>query len=77
MLELITRLKTQRAELVATMTRAIAAEEDWHCWIALLAQIETAIQAVEAVMEERGWPARTHDNVSSRATENGPISPPE
>ena len=53
MLELITSLKTQRAELVATMANEIAAEGAWHAWLPLLAQVEAAIRAVEAVMEER------------------------
>ena len=53
MLELITSLKTQRAELVATMANEIAAEGTWHAWLPLLAQVEAAIRAVEAVMEER------------------------
>ena len=52
MTELLDRLKAMRAELVATMDRELAAEGDWLCWLPLLAQVETAIRAVEAVMEE-------------------------
>ena len=51
--ELITRLRARRAELVETMAREIAAEGDWHCWLPLLAQVEAAIRAVEAVIGER------------------------
>ena len=52
MAELATRLQALRAELVETMAGALAAEGDWHAWLPLLAQIETAIRAVEAVVEE-------------------------
>ena len=31
---------------------ALAADDNWHAWLLLLAQVETAIQAVEAVVEE-------------------------
>ncbi len=52
MAELAARLRALRAELVDTMAHELAAEGDWHAWLPLLAQVETAIQAVEAVMEE-------------------------
>ena len=35
------------------MASTLVADGDWHAWLPLLAQVETAIQAVEAVMEER------------------------
>ena len=47
--ELITRLRAMRAELAETMARDLAAEGDWHAWLPLLTQVETAIQAVVAV----------------------------
>ena len=47
--ELIARLKTQRAELVETMAKDLAAEENWGTWLPLLAQVQAAIRAVEAV----------------------------
>ncbi len=58
--ELATRLRTMRAELVETMAGALAGDGDWHAWLPLLAQVQGAIQAVEAVMEERAGPTLTH-----------------
>ena len=52
MSELLAHLRAMRAELVATMAREITAEGDWHAWLPLLAQVETAIQAVGAVESE-------------------------
>ena len=48
--ELIAQLRAMRAELVGAM--ADDAEGAWHAWLPLLAQVEMAIRAVEAVMEE-------------------------
>ena len=74
--ELVTHLRSMRAELVETMAREVAAEDDWHAWLPLLAQVETAIQAVEAVMRERETgPPRTQQNASSRATETAHEQP--
>ena len=53
MSELAAHLRGLRADLVERMAGALAADEDWHVWLPLLAQVETAIQAVEAVMSER------------------------
>ena len=50
--ELAAHLRSLRAELVETMADALAADRDWHAWLPLLAQVETAIRAVEAVVEE-------------------------
>ena len=50
--ELATHLKTLRAELVETMARELAADRGIHSWLSLLAQVQGALQAVEAVMEE-------------------------
>ena len=50
--ELATCLRALRSELVGTMASALAAEGNWHAWLPLLAEVETAIQAVETVMEE-------------------------
>ncbi len=50
--ELATRLRAMRVELVETMTRELAAEGNWWAWLPLLARVETAIHAVEAVMVE-------------------------
>ena len=50
--ELAAHLRSLRAELVETMVAELAADGDWHGWLGLLATVETAIQAVEAVMEE-------------------------
>ena len=52
MAELLTRLRAMRRELVETMASELAADGDWHGWLGLLAQVETAIQAVEAVIAE-------------------------
>ena len=68
--ELIAHLRALRVELADIMASALAADGDWHVWMPLLAEVEVAVQAVEAVMEERTEPAQTHDNASSRATEN-------
>ncbi len=50
--ELAARLRAMRAELVERMAGALAAEGDWHVWLPLLAQVQAAVRAVEAVMEE-------------------------
>ena len=50
--ELNTHLRTMRAELVETMANELAAEGNWYAWLPLLAQVETAIRAVEAVESE-------------------------
>ena len=52
MAELVTHLGALRADLVERMTGELAAEGAWQAGLPLLAQIETALQAVEAVMEE-------------------------
>ena len=52
MAELAARLRAMRAELVETMAGALAADGDWHAWLPLLAQVQAAIQAVEAVMND-------------------------
>ncbi len=71
--ELATRLRIMRAELVETMASELAADGDWHVWLPLLAQIEVAIQAVEAVMREREiGPPRTQQNATCVATETTP-----
>ena len=50
--ELTAHLRAMRAELAGTMADELAADGDWYAWLPLLAQVETAIQAVEAVAEE-------------------------
>ena len=50
--ELAAHLRDLRAELTATMASELAADRGIHSWLPLLAQVEAAIQAVEAVMEE-------------------------
>ena len=52
MSELAAHLRAMRTELVGTMASELAADGDWHAWLPLLAQVETAIRAVEAVTEE-------------------------
>ncbi len=52
MTELAARLRAMRAELVERMASELAADRGIHSWLPLLAQVETAIQAVEAVVEE-------------------------
>ena len=52
MSDLATHLRAMRAELVEHMAGALAADGNWHSWLPLLAQVETAIRAVEAVTEE-------------------------
>ena len=52
MAELIAHLRALRAELVGTMAGALAADGDWHSWVPLLAQTETALKAVEAIAGE-------------------------
>ena len=74
--ELIAHLRAMRAELVETMAGALASDGDWHAWLPLLAQVEAAIRAVEAVMREREiGPPRTQQNASSRATETAHEQP--
>ncbi len=74
--ELATCLRIMRAELVETMAGALAGDGDWHAWLPLLAQVQGAIQAVEAVMGvcETG-PSRTQEDAISVATENAPEKP--
>ena len=50
--ELIARLRAMRVEMVEQMAGALAADGDWWAWLPLLAQVETALQAIEAVVEE-------------------------
>ena len=50
--ELAARLRVLRAELVETMASELAADGNWLAWVSLLAEIETAIQACQATMEE-------------------------
>ena len=50
--ELAARLRALRADLVETMAGELTADGNWQTWMSLLAQVEAAIQAVEAVMEE-------------------------
>ena len=50
--ELIARLRAQRADLVELMASELQADGDWHAWLSLLAQVQVALQAIEAVMEE-------------------------
>ena len=50
--ELITHLRAMRAELVERMVSELATEGDWLTWVPLLAQVQAAIRAVEAVMSE-------------------------
>ena len=64
MVELAAHLRALRVELVEHMAGELAADRDWHAWLPLLAQVETALQAVEAIMEARAEPARTQENVS-------------
>ncbi len=74
--ELIAQLRAMRAELVETMASELAADGDWHAWLPLLAHVQGAIQAVEAVMGKRGTgPSRTQENATSHATENAPERP--
>ncbi len=66
--ELATRLRIMRAELVETMAGALAGDGDWHAWLPLLAQVQGAVQAVEAVMRER-------ETVTSHDSEGTPEGP--
>ena len=52
MIKLADHLRTMRAELVATTAAELATGRDVHSWLPLLAQIQTALVAVEAVVEE-------------------------
>ena len=49
MTELAARLRAMRAELVERMASELAADRDIHSWLPLLAQIQTSIQAIEAL----------------------------
>ena len=51
MIELADHLRTMRADLAATMAGGLAAGCDVHSWLPLLAQIQMALVAVEAVMK--------------------------
>ena len=53
MVELTSHLRALRAELVERMAGELADDGAWHGWLPLLAQVETALQAVEAVEKER------------------------
>ena len=46
------KLRAMRAELVETLGSEIAVDREIHSWLPLLAQVETAIRAVEAVEGE-------------------------
>ena len=50
--ELAARLRAMRGDLVETMAGELAADGPWQAWLPLLAQVEMALQAVQAVMEE-------------------------
>ena len=50
--ELAARLRDLRADLVERMAAELATDGAWLAWLPLLGQVETAIQAVEAVMKE-------------------------
>ncbi len=50
--ELAAHLRTLRADLVETMAAELAADGNWLTWMPLLAEVQVALQAVEAVMEE-------------------------
>ena len=50
---LLPHLKTLRRELVASMAAGLESDErNWHGWLALLAQVQAAINACEAVGRE-------------------------
>ena len=50
---LLPHLKTLRRELVASMAAGLKSDErDWHDWLALLAQVQAAVEACEAVGRE-------------------------
>ena len=75
MAELIAYLRAQRAELLEAMRTDLAADRDIHSWVPLLAQIQAALQAAAAVMEERAGPPQMRDNATSLASENAPERP--
>ena len=75
MTELAFHLRAMRADLVNRMGAELAADGAWQVWLPLLATVETAIQAVEAVIEERGGPPRTQENASCHATKIAPERP--
>ena len=50
--DLIAKLRAMRADLVGIMANEVAADREVHSWLPLLAQIQAAIRAVEAVMGE-------------------------
>ena len=77
MAELIEHLRAMRVEMVETMARELGVDGNWAAWLALLAQTEMALQAVEAVMEERAGPPRMRDNENSLASETGSKLPSE
>ncbi len=52
MAELAARLRAMRAELVETMASELTDDRGIHSWLPLLAQVETALAAVEAVMND-------------------------
>ena len=49
---LLDRLVAMRVEVIDTMTAAVEADEDWHSWLPLLAQVEIAVRAVRIVDQE-------------------------
>ena len=73
--ELAAHLRVLRTELVERMTRELEADRDIHSWFSLLADIHAAVEATEAVTEERTGPPRTQENASSRATKNASERP--
>ena len=66
MTELITRLRAMRAELADTMASESAADRCVYSWLPLLAQVETAIRAIEAIEGEREDCARGTPMLRSR-----------
>ena len=53
MAELIAHLRALRAELAETMAHELAADRGIHSWLPLLAQVQVALLAIEAVEKER------------------------
>ena len=56
--ELITRLRTMRADLAEQMATQLEHEGDWHAWLPLLAQVQVCIEAIEAVASDAQDAAR-------------------
>ncbi len=55
---LLPHLKALRRELVASMATGLESDDlDWHDWLALLAQVQAAVEGCEAVGREvKGGP---------------------